>query len=125
VRDALTRDQRVHAVLQRGAHLRQHHALAQQVAQVAQLARRHISLGQQVGAQQMRQRARVDRVGLDARRGDRLGPQRVREVQLVARVLEQLGQPLPAVGRLDGDPRLTREATKQLEEDVRVVGDPA
>jgi hypothetical protein len=48
--------------------------------QVAQPARRDIRLGQQVGAQQMGQRARVDRVGLDPRRGDRLGPQWVREV---------------------------------------------
>ena len=74
VSDALTREQRMHPVLQRGAHLRQHHALAQQVAQIAQVARRDISLGQQVSAQQMGQRARVDRVSLDPRRGDRLGP---------------------------------------------------
>jgi hypothetical protein len=72
----------------------------------------------------MGQRARVDRVGLDPRRGDRLGAQWVREVQLVAGVLEQFGQPLPAVGRLDGDPRLARKATEQLKEDIRVVGDP-
>jgi hypothetical protein len=68
--------------------------VAQQIAQVAQLARRDVGLGQQVGAQQLRQRACVDGVGLHPRRGDRLGAHRVREVQLIAGVLQHVGQPL-------------------------------
>jgi hypothetical protein len=44
--DALAGDQRVHAILQRGSHLRQDESLAQQVTQVAQLARGDVGLGQ-------------------------------------------------------------------------------
>ena len=83
----------------------QRRAVAQQIAQVAQLGRGDVRLGQQPGAQQVRERLGVDRVGLHARGGDRPGPQRVREVHVKAGVLEQLGQPLPAVGRLERDVR--------------------
>jgi hypothetical protein len=70
------------------------------------------------------ERLRVDSVRLHARGGDRSRAQRVREVDLVAGVLEQLCQPLPAVGRLDGDPRLALQAGEQLEERLAVVDDP-
>ena len=96
--------------------------MAQQVAQVTQLARRDVGLRQQIGAQQVRQRPGVDGVGLDARRGDRLGAHRVCEVQLVAGVLEHVGQPLPAVGRLQRDPAFA-EALQQRQERLRVVDD--
>ena len=52
------------AVLERRAHLGQPHAVAQQVAQLAQLARRDGGLGQQLGAQQVGQRPGVDGVVL-------------------------------------------------------------
>jgi hypothetical protein len=123
--DALPGDQGVDAVLERRAHLGEHDPLTQQVALVAQLPRRHIRLGQQVGAQQMRQCARVDGVGLHPRGGDRLGPERVGQVQLVAVVLEQVGEPLPAVGRLERDLGLAVEPAEQRHERVGVVGDPA
>ncbi len=67
---------------------------------------------------------RVDRVGLHAGGGDRSRAQRVRKVDLVAGVLEQLGQPRPAVGRLDGDPRLAFPAGEQRQEWLAVVDDP-
>ena len=73
VLDPLASEQGVHAVLQRRAHPRQHDPVAEQVTQVTQLAWRDIGLRQEIAAQQMRERARVDRVGLDACRRDRLG----------------------------------------------------
>jgi hypothetical protein len=73
----------------------------------------------------MRQRARVDGVGLDPCRGDRLGPERMGQVQLVAVVLEQVGQPLPAVGRLERDLGLAVELAEQRHERIGVVDDPA
>ena len=76
--DALSGQQRVHPVLDRGAHPGQHGAVAQQLAQVAQLGRRDVRLGQKPGAQQVRERLSVDRVGLHPGGSDRLGPQRMR-----------------------------------------------
>jgi pyruvate formate-lyase activating enzyme-like uncharacterized protein len=73
----------------------------------------------------MRERAGVDGIGLHPRRGDRLGPERVGQVQLVAVVGEQVGQPLPAVGRLERDLGLAVELVEQRHEGVGVVGDPA
>ena len=122
--DALLGQDRADAVLERRAHAGERDAVAQQITQVAQLTRRDIGLRQQVAAQQVRERARVDRVGLHPRRGDRLGPERVREVQLVAGVLEQIGQPLPAVGRLQRDPALALDFGQQRQ-DRRPIVDEA
>ena len=58
--DALTREQRVHPVLQRRTHSRQHDSVAEQIAKVSELARRDVRLRQQFGAEQMRERARID-----------------------------------------------------------------
>jgi hypothetical protein len=44
-------------------------------------------------------------------------------MQVIAGLLEQLGQPFPAVGRLQRDVRLGRVA-EQLQERVAVVDDP-
>jgi hypothetical protein len=46
------------------------------------------------------------------------------QVELVACVLEQVGEPLPAVGRLEGDPGVAFEFGEELEEGGRIVGDP-
>jgi len=98
--------------------------VTEQVAEVAQLARRDVRLRQQVGAEQVRERARVDRVRLHARGGDRLRAQRMGEVQLVAGLLQQIGQPLPAVGRLERDPSVIAQSVQQLEEGLALVDDP-
>ena len=74
--------------------------------------------GRQPGAQQMRERLGVDRVGLHPRGGDRPGAERVREVHVIAGLLEQLGEPLPAVGRLQRHMRPVRVA-EQLAERAR------
>jgi len=124
VLDALTRDQRVHAVLQRGPHLREHEALAQQVAEIAQLARSDVGLRQQIGTQQLRQCARVNGVGLHPRRRDRLRAQRMRQMQLAALGLEQLGQPLPPVGGLEREPVVVAQLAEQLAEALGVVDQP-
>jgi hypothetical protein len=49
----------------------------------------------------------------------------MRQVQLVAVVLEQVGQPLTAVGRLERDLGLAVELAEQRHERVGVVDDPA
>jgi hypothetical protein len=77
VLDPLPGEQGVHTVLQRRAHPRQDDPVAEQIAEVAQLARRDVRLRQQIGAKQVRERARVDRVRLHPRCSDRLRPQRV------------------------------------------------
>ncbi len=65
--DAVFGENRADSLLER-------HPVAQEIAQVAQLPRGDVGLGEQIGAQQVGERAGVDRVGLHARRGDRLGP---------------------------------------------------
>jgi hypothetical protein len=121
--DALSGQQRVDPVLDRGAHPAQHGAVPQQLAQVAQLGRGDVRLGQKPRAQQVREGLGVDRVGLHPRGGDRLGPQRMREVHVLARLLQQVGEPLPAVGRLERDVRPLRIA-EQLLERFAVIDDP-
>jgi hypothetical protein len=121
--DALAGQQRVHAVLDRGAQVHKRRAVAEQIAQVAQLRRGGVRLGQQSGAQQVRERARVDRVGLHSGGGDRAGPEWVREVHVKAGVLEQLGGPFPAVGRLQRDMRVLRIA-EQLADRLAPCRDP-
>ena len=99
--------------------------MTEEVAQLPQLARGDVGLRQQPRAQQVGERARVDRVVLHPRGGDRLGAQRMRQVQLVAGGLEHVGEPLPAGGRLERDPGLAVDLLEQLEEGLRVVRDPA
>jgi hypothetical protein len=48
----------------------------------------------------------------------------VREVQLVAGLLQDVGEPLPAVGRLERDLGLAVDSLEQLEERLRVIDDP-
>ena len=72
--DALASKQGVDAILERRAHSRQHDSVAKQFPQVAQLARSDVRLRQQIGAEQVRERARVDRVRLHSRCGDRFRP---------------------------------------------------
>ncbi len=78
--DALPGQHRVHAIVDRGAHPYQHRSVTQQLAQITKLGRRDICLRQKAGAEQVRERLGVDRVGLHPGRGDRPGPERVREV---------------------------------------------
>ena len=46
-------------------------------------------------------------------------------MQLAALVLEQLGQPLPTVGRLQREPRLLAQLVEQFAKPVGVVDEPA
>src|SRR5262249_61586556 len=72
VLDSLAGEQRVHAVLERRTHPCQHDPVAQQIAQITQLARGDVRLRKQVATEQMRKRARVNRVALHPRRAARL-----------------------------------------------------
>lgn len=122
VDDAVLGQDRVDAVLDRRTHPGQRRAVTQQLAQLAQ---REVGLRKHAGAQQLRQRAGIEGVGLDPRRGDRARSERMREVQVIAGILEQLGRPLPAVGRLQRDVRPTvTGVAEQRQERVAVVGDP-
>jgi hypothetical protein len=125
VRDPLAGKQRVDAVLERRAHPRQDNAVAEQITQVTQLTRSDIRLRQQVGAEQVGKRARVDRVRLHARSRDRLRAQRMRETQLVPLLLEQIGEPFPAVGRLERDLQLAAQLSKDRLQRLRLVDHPA
>jgi hypothetical protein len=75
-RDALLGEDRPGAVLERRTHPRKRDAVAQQITQLTQLARRDVGLGQQPGAQQLRERPGVHGIVLDSGRGDRLRPER-------------------------------------------------
>jgi hypothetical protein len=70
--DSLASKERVDAVLERGAQAGEPDVVAEKLAQLAQLARRHVGLGEQIGAQKVGERARVDGVRLHPRGGDRL-----------------------------------------------------
>jgi hypothetical protein len=68
-------------------------SVAQQLAQVAQLRRSDVRLGEQPRAEQVGERLGVDRVSLHARGSDRAGTERMREVQVKARLVQQIGEP--------------------------------
>ena len=67
--------------------------MTQQRPQVASGLGRDPGLGQQIGAQQLRQGARVDLVVLQPGRGDRLAAAGMDQVRLQLEVLQQLHQP--------------------------------
>jgi hypothetical protein len=106
-----------------GAH--QAGPVAQQGAQVADRLRRDPGLGQQVGAQQLRQGARVDLVVGEPGRGDLLAAAGVDQVRLEVEVVEQVDQPAPAVGGLEGDRGARGQGAQDRDELGRVVGDVA
>jgi hypothetical protein len=62
-------------------------AVTQRLAEIAQLARRHVRLGQKPRTRQVRERLGVDRVCLHACGSDRPDPERVRQVQVYLRPL--------------------------------------
>jgi hypothetical protein len=77
--------------------------VAQQRPQIAGGLRRDPGLGQQISAQQLRQRGRVDLVVLQPGRGDRLAAAGMDQMRFQLELLEQVDQPAPAVGGLEGD----------------------
>ena len=113
------------AVLERGAQLGEADPLAQELAQLAQLAGSDVGLGKQARAQQLGQGACVDGVGLDAGGGDRARAERVGEMELDPLALEQVGQPLPAEGSLERHRRPLRELSERGKQGLRLVDDPA
>jgi hypothetical protein len=99
--------------------------VAQQGAQIADVLRRDPRLSQQVGAQQLRQRLRVDLVDLQPGRGDRFAAGGVDQVRLELEVVEQVGQPTPAVGGLERHRGAGRHNAKDGGQLGRVVGEVA
>jgi hypothetical protein len=66
-RDPVLGQDRPDPLLQRRAHPGERDPVAEQITQLAQLTRRDVGLRQQIGAEQVRERPGVDRVGLDPR----------------------------------------------------------
>jgi hypothetical protein len=97
-----------------------------QPAELADLGWRDPRLGQEVSAQEVGEGRGVDRVVLDPTGTDRLGRERMGHVGLDARVGEQVGEPAPAVRRLEGDAdRLGLELPEHPPERVPAVVEPS
>jgi hypothetical protein len=122
--DSLAGEERVDAVLECGAQTREPDVVAQKLAQRAQLSRCHIGLGEQVGAQKVGERARVDGVRLHPRGCDRLRVPRMGQVELDPLALEQVCQPLPPEGGLESDPRLPSQLREERAQRLRVIAHP-
>jgi hypothetical protein len=93
--------------------------------ELAQLTRRDVGLGEKVGAQEVRERACVDGVRLHPRGGDRLGVPRMGQVEPDPLGFEEVGEPLPAEGRLECDPCFPSQLREDRAQRLRVVRDPA
>jgi hypothetical protein len=78
-------------------------------------------LGQQIGAQQLRQGRRIHLVVLQPRRSDGLAPQRVHQVGLEPVVPRQPGQPLLAERCLERHRRAWRQPAEQPQHRLRAV----
>jgi len=99
---------------------------AHQTTCLADLERRDPTLGQQVGAQQVGQGLGIHRVVLDPRRGDGAGGQRMGHVGGDPGIGQQVGEPAPADGGLEGDlDRLRRQLTEDAQELVGLARDRA
>jgi len=92
------------AVLGADALLDQPQPGAHEVARTALGGRDHVGQRDQVGTQQQRQGVRVDLIGLDLGRGDRLHASRVGQDQLHAQASQRVSQPVPATGGFDDGP---------------------
>jgi hypothetical protein len=123
--DAAVGEHGVDAVAQRRGDLDERDPVAQQGALVAHGVGGDPGLGQQVGAQQVRQGSGVDLVVLEPGRGDRFAAARVHQVGLQAEFLQQVGQPAPAIGGLEGDRCARRQPAKQRSQLGGVVGQVA
>jgi hypothetical protein len=94
-------------------------------SQLAQLSRDHVRLGEQTGAQKVRERAGVDGIRLHPPGGDRLRVPRMGQVQLDPLRLEQVRDPLPAEGGLERNPPLPTQLREDRAQHLRVVRHPA
>lgn len=68
--------------------------------------------------------ARVDRVGLHPRSGDRLRVARMGKMKLDPLNLEQVSKPLPTEGSLERDPRLASQLREDRAQSLRIVRHP-
>jgi len=123
--DPLAGKHGMHAILQRGAQVRQPDVVAEKFAQVSQLARCDVGLREQIGAQQVRERARVDGVRLHARRRDRLRLTRMSKVELDPLRLQEICQPLPPVSSLERNPSLSAQLGEDRAKRLRVIHHPS
>jgi hypothetical protein len=112
-------------ILQRGQQADQTGPVAQERAQVTDGLRCDPGLGEQVGAQQLREGARIDLVVLEPGRRDRLAAAGMDQVRFQAELLQQLDQPAPAVGGLECDRGAPRKGTQDRGQLRRVVWDVA
>ena len=123
-RDAELGQHPVHLVLQRGTRLDQLVPAAGDLAQLADLRRGDPRPGQPAHPQQVRQVRGVPLVVLDPPAAERLDAQRVGQVHLGPGRLEHVHGPVPAVRRLDDDPRVLPRLGDLAPQRGRAAGDP-
>jgi hypothetical protein len=112
VLDSLAGEQGMDAVLERGAQAGERDVVARQLSQLSQLAGRDVGLGQEIGAQQVSERACIDGIRLHPCGRDHLRVPRISEVELDPLALEQVRQPLPAEAGLERDLRFLSSSAK-------------
>jgi hypothetical protein len=105
-RDAEPGQHDVHLIPARGAEPDQLVPVTGQLAQLPDLRRRDPRLGQPAHPQQVGQVRGVTLIVFDPAVGERLDPQRMRQVHLRPGLLEHVHGPVPAVRRLDHHPRV-------------------
>jgi hypothetical protein len=88
--------------------------VADELAGLAQGGRRDPDRREEVAEEQERQTLRVDAIILEARGGDGLGCLGCERIGPMAEALEQIHQPPPGAGRLDGDRRLRWQLPEEL-----------
>jgi hypothetical protein len=115
----------MHPVLERGRQPDQGGPVTQQGPQIPCGLGRDPGLGQQISPEQLGQGGRIDLVVLAPGRGDRLAAAGMDQVRLQLQFLEQIDQPAPAVGGLEGHRGARRQPTKDRDQLGRVVGQVA
>jgi hypothetical protein len=115
----------MHPVLAGGAHADQAGPVAQHGPQIAGGLWRDPGLGQQISPQQLGQDGRIHLVVLQPGRGDRRTAAGMDQVRLQLQFLEQIDQPTPTLGGLEGYRGAWRERAKDWHQLGRVVGQVA
>jgi hypothetical protein len=81
-----------------------------------------VGLGNEAGPQQLRERVRIDRIGLHLGIGDRLQELRMGQAEVNALGGQQVAQPVPAAGHFHHRPLLPGPLGEVLAEESAIVG---
>jgi hypothetical protein len=113
----------MHPVLTGGRQPDQGRPVTQQGPQITDLLGAIQAPGNKISPQQLGQGGRIDLVVLQPGRGDGLAAAGVDQVRL--QLLQQLDQPPPAIGGLEGDRGTRRKRAKDRHQLGRIVSDVA